>query len=719
MDAAVAPMPSSSRRPAAILIGLAILPFLVFLPLALGQATLARGGFLEQNYPLRLFAAQTWASGIVPLWDPHINGGQPALADFLTCALYPPQLLTEFLSLPWGFPPRAMEFEALAHLSLAGIFVYLLVRKLLGSDLAGVGAAFVYVLGGYATSYPMEQTHIFEAATWLPLILLFVEMAFRDGKVLWYVGAGIWLGLCLLAGHPQTAMYIVMCLGLFWLWRLASHRHVIHYIGPVYLGLAAATIALPQIVPFAEFATLSTRNTMSYATSAVGMAPAELWALLAPVQASNSGLYVGLPALALAPLGFLLPRLRRDLAFWALLAALAVLFALGGQGPVFPTLHSLIPGLGLVRQQERMLLVFSLAMGVLAGGGLQALAERGRLAAATGLALIGVVVGALVAVQSTIPPAVLAVAPRLVIVVAAGAICLAVAVLAPSRGRIAALAVLAVLLADLWTSSTHTAVALDRVAATPAPDDITRFLQARDSERGPAFRISSEGLLPGGGNAGILFGLEDLVGSTPMMLNTYHDVMQEAPELTWWRMMNVRYVVTRRTLTQGALSLVQQQGEVNLYELWSRLPRAWLVHRSTAVRSPAEARLVVKDAGFAPERVAVVEGGEDLSSPVTPGKVRLSEIGPTFMRLQLQSGADGYVLVSQNYYPGWIALVDGRPVSVLRANGWQPAIPVSPGAHSIILLYFPGSFLAGLALSLLCAGLLFLGFARWPRVTAD
>lgn len=715
MDATVAPLPASSRRLAAILLSLAVLPFLVFLPLTLGQATLARGDYLEQNYPLRLFAAQTWASGAIPFWDPHINGGQPALADFLTCTLYPPQLLTEFLSLPWGFPPRAMEFEVLAHLSLAGIFTFLFVRKLLGSDLAGVGAAFVYALGGYATSYPMEQNHILESATWLPLILLFVEMAFRDGKVMWYVGAGMWLGLCLLAGHPQTAMYMVICLGLFWLWRLATHRLAVHLLGPVYLGLTAGAIAMPQIAPFVELAGLSTRSAMAYATSAAGLAPKELWALLAPVQAGNSGLYVGLFALALAPLGFVLPRLRRELFFWAALAALAVLFALGSQGPIFPALYGLIPGLGLVRQQERMLVVFSLAVGVLAGGGLQALAERGRIAAAAGLVLVAVVGAGLFAAQSSLPAAVVDVAPRLAMIAGAGAALLAVAALLPARGRVAAVAVLGLLLLDLWTAPVHTAVEPGRGATTPAPDGITKFLLARVAEPGPLFRVSSEGLLPGDGNAGIFFDLEDLVGSTPMTLATYYDMMQEVPELTWWRMMDVRYVVTRRTITHGALALVMQQVGLNLYELYGRMPRAWLVHRAAVVDSPAEARAALKAADFAPQSTAVVEGGIEISDAAIPSQVRVSEIGPTTMRLQVQSAAEGYVLIGQNYYPGWTAYVDGRPADVLRANGWQPAIPVSPGAHSITFFYFPGSFLAGLLLSLGCVGLLAFGLARLPR----
>ena len=75
-----------------------------------------------------------------------------------------------------------------------------------------------------------------------------------------------------------------------------------------------------------------------------------------------------------------------------------------------------------------------------------------------------------------------------------------------------------------------------------------------------------------------------------MTLATYRALIDEVPEFTWWRLLNVRYIATKRELTHGALALVHRQGDLRLYELYGRMPRAWLVHRATAVDSPAEAR---------------------------------------------------------------------------------------------------------------------------------
>ena len=430
---------SSRRRGLAMIAALAVLPFLVFWPLVTGAQTLAKGDFLEQNYPLRRLAIEGWAQGTLPLWNTHIKGGQPSLGDFLTCTFYPPNLLTGLLTWPWGFPLHALEIEVLVHLSMAGIFTFLFAREVLRSDLAALAAGIIYSLGGLATSYPMEQNHILESITWLPLILLFLEWAFSRGRILFYVGAGASLGICLLAGHPQIVLYMGFCAGPYWLWRFARCRHAMHLAGLACMALAAAAISLPLLLPGLEMIGQSDRAAMDYAVSAAGLAPGELWALLAPVHGGHAGLYVGLAALVLAPLGLLMGRPRSQTVFWALMAVFSVLFALGGSGPLFPLLHAAVPGLGLMRQQERVLVIFSLAMALLAGGGLAALVDstRGRRTAVLGLAGLAAGAAGLWLASPVLPAAVTEVLPRTAAILGVAAAAIAWLAFA-RRGRAAA-----------------------------------------------------------------------------------------------------------------------------------------------------------------------------------------------------------------------------------------------------------------------------------------
>src|SRR5512134_2446753 len=115
---------------------LALLPGLFFwrllTPNPADHMAIAAGDFTEQYFPLRAFAAQEWVRGHIPLWNPYLFGGQPALADIQSGALYPPHVL-EALLLGWsglllgrniGFPLWALELQVIFHFSLAAVGTY-------------------------------------------------------------------------------------------------------------------------------------------------------------------------------------------------------------------------------------------------------------------------------------------------------------------------------------------------------------------------------------------------------------------------------------------------------------------------------------------------------------------------------------------------------------------------------------------------------------------
>ena len=62
--------------------------------------------------------------------------------------------------------------------------------------------------------------------------------------------------------------------------------------------------------------------------------------------------------------------------------------------------------------------------------------------------------------------------------------------------------------------------------------------------------------------------------------------------------------------------------------------------------------------------------------------------------------------MSEAYYPGWQAYVDGRLEEILRANYTFRAIPVGPGTHRVEVVIEPLSFKIGLAVTVLTMVLL-------------
>jgi Bacterial membrane protein YfhO len=69
----------------------------------------------------------------------------------------------------------------------------------------------------------------------------------------------------------------------------------------------------------------------------------------------------------------------------------------------------------------------------------------------------------------------------------------------------------------------------------------------------------------------------------------------------------------------------------------------------------------------------------------------------------------GFLVLSDTYYPGWQATIDGRKTPVMRANYDFRTVSLPNGDHTVVFRFKPRSFKAGLLGSLI--GLCFVGFS--------
>ena len=83
------------------------------------------------------------------------------------------------------------------------------------------------------------------------------------------------------------------------------------------------------------------------------------------------------------------------------------------------------------------------------------------------------------------------------------------------------------------------------------------------------------------------------------------------------------------------------------------------------------------------------------------GTAQLISSTPNRLMLKAEIRRPSFLVLSEVYYSGWEATVDGRPAPLLKADYILRAVPLMPGEHSVELRFRPGSLVWGLAISAL------------------
>lgn len=349
-----------------------------------------------QFYPWYSFLGESLASGDVPAWNPHQFSGTPFAADTLSGWTYLPAMLL-FTLLPLV---TAAKSYLLITLLLAGYAAYALSRSL-GMGVSGaLLAAVAYEFSGY---FYLQNTCCFAytaVMAWFPVALLGVEMAVRSSRWLdrglWWGLSGLGLSQILAAWLGQGSYYALIALGGYVGYRTlifppdnvrglrkrlagsVTHGGALLLIG---FGLAAAGV-LPRL----EYNGLSNLAggypDEGGQAEGVGGWVVEDWGMLL----EPGFWYAGVAVLALALAAPIIARGRHAVPYLAALAVGALI--LSGQGPT--VLHSalyLLPRFDQLHPHspERVLVVFYLAVALLAGATLSRLGELGRSAGSAAL----------------------------------------------------------------------------------------------------------------------------------------------------------------------------------------------------------------------------------------------------------------------------------------------------------------------------------------------
>ncbi|MCX5886583.1 MAG: YfhO family protein [Proteobacteria bacterium] len=205
-------------------------------------------------------------------------------------------------------------------------------------------------------------------------------------------------------------------------------------------------------------------------------------------------------------------------------------------------------------------------------------------------------------------------------------------------------------------------------------------------------------LLP---NLNILWGIDSIWGYSPLEFKRHSEIMKALPPVLL-NMMNMRYVLSVPGEDSFGMKEVRRDKHSVLFELADYLPRAFLVN-NYRVLNPETMKNEMLHGRVDFSRIALLEKDPNirLIGGVTQGKIAFQDYRDENIVMHVSSESDALLILSDSYYPGWHAWIDGKETEIYRANYLFRGIVVTKGEHLITFSYQPAILKTGLIVSLL------------------
>ena len=172
----------------------------------------------EINYPYRHFFAEELKAGRFSRWCPGLYCGLPLFSESQAGYLHP----FKYLLYPWLATWQAFNLDTVLSVWLTGVGTYLWLRRHVGPAGALTGAA-VLGLSGFTWGH-LIHTSMINALASLPFVIWGLEASWSSGRWRGAILGGLALACQVFAGHLQDALFTVVLVGIYGLYRAATER---------------------------------------------------------------------------------------------------------------------------------------------------------------------------------------------------------------------------------------------------------------------------------------------------------------------------------------------------------------------------------------------------------------------------------------------------------------------------------------------------------------
>jgi uncharacterized membrane protein YfhO len=233
-------------------------------------------------------------------------------------------------------------------------------------------------------------------------------------------------------------------------------------------------------------------------------------------------------------------------------------------------------------------------------------------------------------------------------------------------------------------------------------------------------------------NLGVGLGIYDAYGYGSLYNERHEQVMdlivrsKEPDETNLLNLLNVKYVISPKEFQANGYKIVRKSEKANIYENENVLPRAFLAEKAVVIKDEKKILEKIKSKDFKPEKEVILE--EVLDSPPTADhsnnilqasevsreqSVNILKYEPGYVEIEVQTDVPRFLVLSDTYYPGWKAHVDGKKNKIYRVDYILRAVSLGQGRHIVKFTYDPFSFRIGAIITLITiSALTYISFFR-------
>ncbi|MBI1938249.1 MAG: YfhO family protein [Ignavibacteriales bacterium] len=238
------------------------------------------------------------------------------------------------------------------------------------------------------------------------------------------------------------------------------------------------------------------------------------------------------------------------------------------------------------------------------------------------------------------------------------------------------------------------------------PDYISVIKQQNDKEQYRILNLKQDGSMgtfQNNANFNVYFLQEDFYGYSAVKPRSYQDIIETVSPInvTLWRMLGVKYVVTDRPYSPDGFVNIHQSEKTFIYRNEKTLPRIYFVD-SVAQKSSAKILNEIKNDSFDPKKLAYVENTDfKLDRADSNATAKIVSYNDEQITVEAKCPNNNFLFFGTTYLPGWKAFVDGAEIKIYKTNYGFQGVVVPKGDHKVEFIYEPAGFAAGKYLSLI------------------